>query len=140
MNKDIYCECCGAKVVEYKHSFNAGLASSLWQIYLADKPIALTDLELTRTQWTNFQKLRYWGLVQQSIDPITKKHNGLWETTQSGNQFVDDPSVSIAKYVWTFRGETVRFEGEYVYFTDILEKFYKDRPTYAAEAVRHEQS
>lgn len=138
MNKDIYCECCGAKVVEYKHTFNAGLANSLWQIYLANKPVDLNDLELSRTQWTNFQKLRYWGLVEQCHDQISKRANGLWQVTDLGKTFVNDAQCSIHHNVWTFRGETMRFDGHYVHFQDVHAKFYKDRPTYAAEAVKHE--
>jgi len=139
MNRDAYCEHCGAKVVEYKHNFNAGMANSLWQIYLVNKPVALTDLELTRSQWTNFQKLRYWGLVEQCIDDISKRSNGLWRITDLGIQFIDDSDCTIAHNVWTFRGETMRFEGDFVYFSDIHEKFYKERPQYAAEARSHHE-
>ena len=95
MNRDAYCEHCGAKVVEYKHNFNAGMANSLWQIYLVNKPVALTDLELTRSQWTNFQKLRYWGLVEQCIDDVSKRSNGLWRITDLGRQFIDDSDCTI---------------------------------------------
>jgi hypothetical protein len=137
MSKEQYCDHCGAKIVEYKHNFSHALADALYKIYLPKKAVFLTDLDLTRYQWTNFQKLRYWGLVEQAKDSITNKATGAWKITQLGFDFVADPEMSIFKNVWTFRGEPTRFDGEKVYFKDTHEKFYKQRIEYAQEAVPH---
>jgi hypothetical protein len=138
MNHDQYCEHCGAKVVEYKHNFSAGIANGLYQLYLARKPMLLTDLELTRYQWTNFQKLRYWNLVEQDKDPITRKATGAWKITGKGIDLIENPNSRIFKNAWTFRGQLTRYDGPEIAFSDVHEKFYKQRPEYAAEAVAHE--
>jgi hypothetical protein len=130
------CECCGAKVVEYKHNFNAALANSLYKIYNFGKPIAISELSLTRNQWTNFQKLRYWDLVSPLKDKNGKRIGSLWEVTTTGVNFVEGKR-SIFKYVWTFRGQCDRFEGELITFKEMHEKHYKKRPEYAQEAQAH---
>ena len=137
MSKDQYCEHCGAKVVEYKHNFSAALADGLYQLYLSQQAMFLTDLNLTRYQWTNFQKLRYWNLVDQAKDPITKKATGAWKITRLGFDFIENPEITVFKNVWTFRGQPTRFDGEKVQFNAVHEKFYKKREQYAQEAVLH---
>ena len=130
------CECCGAKVVEYKHNFNAALANSLHKIYVFNKPLPLSELSLSRNQWTNFQKLRYWGLVNKVTDDEGKRINCLWQVTKRGVDFIEG-RLNITKYVWTYRGDTTRFEGSEIRFKDIHEKHYKQRPEYAQEAQPH---
>jgi hypothetical protein len=138
MSTDRYCDHCGAKIVEYKHNFSAALANGLYQLYLARKPMFLTDLELTRYQWTNFQKLRYWNLVEQAKDGITRRATGAWKITHLGMDFIENPNLSVFKNAWTFRGELTRFDGDKVFFKDVHEKFYKQRPQYAMESVPHD--
>lgn len=130
------CECCGAKMVEYKHSFSAALAICLYKLYEANAAVNIKQLGLTRNQWDNFQKLRYWGLVVKATDEDGKRLGGCWAITSDGVAFIER-GTSITKSVWTYRGETVRFEGDACFFKDIHPISYTQRETYAAEAIAH---
>jgi len=136
MNKPKFCDHCGAKIVEYKHGFSAALAHGLFQLFLAKEPINIKHLGLTRNQWDNFQKLRYWGLVEKTTNEEGKRVGGFWSITQKGIDFVKG-NIGIPKSVWTFRGDTVRFEGNICHFLDTHTTDYKQRSDYANEAIAH---
>ena len=130
------CECCGAKIVEYRHSFSEALAICLYKLYEANAVVNIKELGLTRNQWDNFQKLRYWDLVVKATDENGKRIGGCWAITSSGIAFIEK-GTSITKSVWTYRGETVRFEGDTCFFKDKHPIGYTQRETYAEEAVVH---
>ena len=130
------CECCGAKIVEYRHSFSEALAICLYKLYEANAVVNIKELGLTRNQWDNFQKLRYWDLVVKATDENGKRIGGCWAITSSGIAFIEK-GTSITKSVWTYRGETVRFEGDTCFFKDKHSIGYTQRETYAEEAVVH---
>jgi hypothetical protein len=130
------CEHCGAKIVEYKHSFSKALAIGLYRLYQENRPVNIKHLGLTRNQWDNFQKLRYWGLVAKAVDDAGKRVGGCWAVTQLGVDFIEN-GTSIQKFVWTYRGETVRFDGDTCFFNDVHPVEYKQRTDYAQEAVSH---
>ena len=109
-NKQIeVCPTCNQKIVEYSHNFSMVLAIGLWELYSATRPMNLHDLNLTKGEYCNFQKLQYWGLVRKIGD-------GLWKLTDEGRDFVDG-KTTIQKTVWTFHAEVVRFEGEQISFS-----------------------
>jgi hypothetical protein len=125
------CPHCDAKMVEYRHTFNKGLAHGLYELWAAGGgPISLSRLRLTRVQWTNFQKLRYWDLVSRT------RQDGEWTITTQGVQFVTQ-STPITKWVWTYRGNAVRFDGDTCFFKDEHEATYDKRPDYIATAMPH---
>lgn len=137
MDKSKFCERCGAKTVKYKHSFSKALAIGLYKLYESGRiPINLKHLGLTRNQWDNFQKLRYWGLVKQAHRPDGTRLNGEWVITQEGVDFIER-GTSIQKNVLTYRGEAVEFVGDTCFFLDVHDTAYKKRPEYWAEAVAH---
>ena len=125
------CPHCEAKMVEYRHTFNKGLAHGLYELFVAGGgPINLRSLKLTRTQWTNFQKLRYWGLVSRT------KEDGEWTLTAKGADFIIR-GTTIPKWVYTYRGDTVRFEGEACIFNEVHYPKYDKKPDYVATATPH---
>ena len=130
------CPHCYAKMVEYKHSFSKALAIGLWRLYLAGGPINIRDLVLTRNQWDNFQKLRYWGLAAQTYRPDGTRMNGVWHITDTGRAFIEQ-GTGISKTVWTYRGSTQRFEGSTVFFRDEHDVAYEQRESYATSAMPH---
>lgn len=137
MKQNELCGHCGAKMVEYKHSFSKALAVGLYKLYQSGAtPINLKHLGLTRNQWDNFQKLRYWGLVAPSHRPDGSRLNGEWNITPVGIAFIEQ-GTSIKKSVWTYRGDPVRLEGDTCFFNSVHDAEYKKRPQYAAEAVAH---
>jgi hypothetical protein len=138
MKNNKHCEHCNAKMVEYKHSFSKALATGLWRLHIANGIVNIKDLGLTRNQWDNFQKLRYWGLVAQSYRDDGTRLNGQWHITKEGADFVEK-GTAIKKSVWTYRGKTVRFDGDTCFFRDAHDVTYETRNTYAANAVPHNQ-
>lgn len=136
MSEKKICECCGAKIVEYRHAFSESLAICLYKLYEANAVVNIKHLGLTRNQWDNFQKLRYWGLVVKATDEKGKRIGGYWSITLSGVAFIEE-GTGITKSVWTYRGETVRFEGDTVFFKDKHLAGYTQREEYAEEAVAH---
>ena len=134
---DKLCEHCGAKTVKYKHTFSKALAIGLYKLYQSGATaINLKNLGLTRNQWDNFQKLRYWGLVAQARRPDGTRLNGEWIVTPEGVEFIER-GTGIKKSVWTYRGDVTEFEGDMCFFLDVHEAEYKKRTQYAAEAVAH---
>jgi hypothetical protein len=136
MKEKATCPHCDAKMVEYKHSFSNALAIGLWRLYLANADVNIKNLQLTRNQWDNFQKLRYWGLVAPAYRTAGTRLNGVWKITDLGKAFVEK-ATSIQKSVWTYRGQPVRFEGDTVFFLDVHDTAYAKRPDYAASAIPH---
>jgi hypothetical protein len=125
------CPHCDAKMVEYRHVFNKGLAQGLYELFAAGGgPINLRSLKLTRTQWTNFQKLRYWGLAART------KEDGGWALTTKGFDFITQGTV-ISKWVYTYRGATVRFEGKNCVFDEVHPANYDKKLDYVATATPH---
>lgn len=126
------CDCCGARLVEYKHVLNAGLVDAFVELSKHAEPTALTELDITRNQWTNFQKLRYWGLVENT-------DKGTWFVTKFGHYWMEG-RVDVQREVWTFRGNRVRFSSNWVSFSDVYDSAYRKRDDYVADAVTHEVS
>jgi hypothetical protein len=131
------CPHCGAKMVEYRHSMTIPLVTGLRAILRSGGgPINIKELHLTRNQWDNFQKLRYWGLVfQVEIDGQRKK--GVWQITKEGIGFLFNES-QVPKRVWTYRGETVRVSNlEMVRITQIVD-WYEKREDYNLHSRPHD--
>jgi hypothetical protein len=123
-------------MVEYKHSFSKALAVGLRRLYEAKSSVNIKELGLTRNQWDNFQKLRYWGLVEQVKHEDGRHASGVWAITKSGVDFIEH-DTAIRKSVWTYRGSTIRFDGDTCFFRDVHDTEYVQRATYATEAVPH---
>jgi hypothetical protein len=82
-------------------------------------PINLKELGLTRNEWDNFQKLRYWQFVEQC------EAAGVWRTTYAGRAWAKN-QMTAAKYAWTYRGVLIGYEGDKVCVTQVC----RDMPFY----------
>lgn len=127
------CPHCGAKLLEHRHSLNTGLVEGLRKLAAVEGPINLKLLGLTRNQWDNFQKLRYWGLVRQVRDG-DQRRRGVWEATAEGRAFLAG-ALAVPRRVRTFRGTVVAGEGGTIRVADVGVKAYRQREHYAADAV-----
>jgi hypothetical protein len=128
------CPTCGAKMVEYRHHLNEPMIVALAKLRRAGSPVNLKTLDLTRNQWDNFQKLRYFDLVRQvAVDG--KRKRGVWEITPSGDAFLDGRALCYSS-AWTYRGERVRWDGELVTVGSVVAG-YEQREEWAAEAEPH---
>jgi len=125
-----YCECCGAKVVKYWHRLNKGLCGAIIKIYsqVGKNPIKISDI-LTHNQSCNFQKLKYWSLVEKVGD---QGKGGQWKLTEDAEAFIKR-EISLPKKAQTFRGKTVSFSPENVYINEIFEG-YQFKEDYLKEA------
>jgi len=128
------CPLCGAKTVKYRHSLNAGLVRGLLKFKDAGPPINLKDVQgLTRNEWDNFQKLKYWGLVSQYVGTDGKHKGGIWSITEKGIEFTN--GTKIRKQVITYRGDVIEYEGPLVDIHDVLIDIqYKQRNEYAIDS------
>lgn len=117
------CPFCGHKSIEYTHSFNKGLAAFLYKLRKHNRPCKTDDLDLTYSQRTNSQKLRYWGLAIPYInDQEAKKKRGVWQITQKGIDFVEG-RISIQRQAIVRENKVVRFKGKHIYFCDVYEGY-----------------
>lgn len=127
------CETCGAKLVEYKHGLSKGLCRSLIQVAVAFKDTKaheIKDMGLDYNHRCNFQKLRYWRLVEKVGEQTGK--GGLWRITETGKEFIQG-KISLPKFVWTYRGKVERYDGEHITIFDVSDG-WKSRSEYAKES------
>lgn len=130
------CSACGAKIVMYRHGLSVPLVRGLDALASAGGgPVNLSQLDLTRNQWDNFQKLRYFGLVEQHAVNGRRKA-GVWAITERGREFLAG-RITIRKTAITYRGEVEDWDGPRVLVTDV-DDLYQPRETWAAEAMAYE--
>ncbi len=113
-----HCEHCGACVESYKHRLSKGLVSSLYNFALKVKASGkntqhLTDVGLNNNQFTNFQKLKYFGLVEKS------EKAGEWTITRKGRLFIAG-EVAVENFAVTFRNVVEESSRDLVFVKDVL--------------------
>jgi len=120
------CPTCGAKTVEYRHTLNRGMAMALLKLYRIGGKAFKVRLNLTNSQYGNWQKLRYWNFIRK-LGP-----SGMWQITDAGTRFIK--GTYAYKNAWTYRGIPKRWGGDMVSITDVWPE-YEKREDYAATAV-----
>jgi len=127
------CDHCGAKMVEYRHSLSKSLVRALFKFWNVAglEPLNLKEADLTRNQWDNFQKLRYFGLVEQ-CEPVK---SGIWQVARRGEQFIFG-EIGVPKTAITYRGEVVETCGDIQTFREVT-GYYYTREQYARNARPH---
>lgn len=106
------CPICGHKLVEYKHTMNKTLVSCLARLNAMGGRARLDKMNLNNTQFSNFQKLRYFGLAIP-----TNEHNE-WQITNNGVWFLRG-KIQIYRFVITKNATTIRQSDELVYITEV---------------------
>lgn len=128
---DEICKCpyCGAKMSARYERLSKGLVLSL--IKFKQQVIALNrnkihlqeDLQLSKTAYANFQKLRYHGLCVKYVNPDTKQNElGYWLLTKRGNLFVKN-MIELPLKVKVFRNKIIDKSDEYLYAQEILKDY-----------------
>ena len=132
MSKEInVCACCGAKMVSYDFKFNSGLKSCLRKLAVfGQRPVSVKELGLTTSEWTNFAKLRYWGLADKYAISDNQKHKGgVWVLTDGGNRFVH--GVSFIYEIVTMERKRIKgYSGLEVYYDVKFSPSYDHRGDY----------
>lgn len=106
------CPTCGQKIVDYKHNINRTLISCLWRLHSAGGLARLDKMKLDNTQFTNFQKLRYFHLV------VASGQNSAWQITRDGTEFLQGRR-RIPKFVITRNARVVRQSDELVFVQEV---------------------
>lgn len=130
---------CDASMNEHRHGLSQAMLLSMKALYAraGDQPLNIKELKLTRNQWDNFQKIKYWGFVLEVPNSKGKKKQGVWRLTPHGIAFMKG-NVQTQKNVWTYRGTPISFEGEVVTIFDVFPTAYRKREDYQADARGHE--
>jgi len=109
--EDNKCPHCGATTKEYRHTMSKSLARCLALAAKAGERSFNPADYMNANQRANFQKLRYWELIEKVRDGDTRGKGGDWIITRKGWLFLSN-QVDVHWLVWTFRGKRVRYEGE----------------------------
>lgn len=118
MKEYSYCDHCGAKMIEYAHCFNSGLAIGLSRLAKAGGKAHLKSLGLTINQFNNFQKIQHWGLVIKSGDD-----SGVWEITEEGKKFLNGKKIPYKAI--TYRNTLRGFSPEKVDIFELRKKYQR---------------
>jgi hypothetical protein len=125
------CPHCGANMVKFRHSLSGMYVGIIMQIYAnmnSERTVDIGTLDMTYNQKNNLQKLQYWGIIRS-----TKKHSGRWRLTDAGLRFVEG-ELKLRKYVWTYRGKVMEYDGPEILFSQMQDKKYRRRDDYTSDA------
>ena len=111
-NKVSICPVCGHKLVEYKHSINKTLVSCLARLNALGGRARLDQMGLNNTQFSNFQKLRYFALA------VPTNENNEWQITDRGVWFLQG-RIQVSRFVMTKNAQTIRESNELVFINDV---------------------
>jgi hypothetical protein len=122
------CSHCGQKLpVAHKHTMTKGLVSCLWKLFYAGGPARLSEIGLSTTEFANFQKLHYFGLIAHAAG--SRAH---WILTNDGADFLRN-QLSVPNAVWTKNGKVVERSTKRVFIIQVDEN-WKWPEDYAREA------
>ena len=134
MEEKKQCECCGAKLTGRNERVSKGLALSLIKFrekvleqseasgVFVNKVHLSKDLDLSKNEYNNFQKLRYHGLIAHYKDKNTRAYeSGYWLLTKRGNMFCKD-ELAVPKKIYVFRNRIKDRSIEKIILTDVLKE------------------
>jgi hypothetical protein len=94
------CPTCGAKHREWPHTLNRGLVIALFRLADFGGRGNLQEIGLTKNQYTNFYKLKHWGLA------VSCRKGGEWEITAKGYKFCLN-ELAIPRVAWSCRNKSI---------------------------------
>lgn len=115
------CEHCGAGMKAYWHALTPGLVTVLIKMIGGvkrkneNKIHLQKDLDLTKTEYANFQKLRFHALVAKSDT------EGYWVITTRGGKFLRG-EMRVPQKVQTFRNKIVQHSEELIGMADYRQR------------------
>lgn len=123
-----HCEYCGAALTKYWHKLTPVLVDSLIEAHKAvvrnnENHFEKADLQLSHSQYGNFQKLRFHGLIAKfkEDDGLGRKvwRRGHWLITKRGAAFLKGEE-DIPYQVQTFRNRVVDHDSRNVNIKDVI--------------------
>lgn len=132
------CPACGQNTLDHRHTLTRPIAEGLLRLYHAGGgPAKISSLMSSRSMLDNFQKLRYWGLAEQSYDMEGRRMDGQWHVTALGASFCQG-EAAVYRRVWTYLGSFLEFdEGGGRVCIHELHPGYLDRSHYSDAARPH---
>ena len=117
------CLHCGARLKKYWHRLTPGLVKVLVKCYkkVSEKQeniFLMKDLNLDHSEYGNFQKLRFHGLIAKNRVNGEIQHKE-WLITSRGTDFLRG-EIQIPIRVQTFRNRVVDHDIELVTVTDVM--------------------
>lgn len=135
------CPHCGAKLMARWERVSDLLARTL--VYMHDTVVRTkrnsihvsTELSLTSTQYNNFQKLRFHGLIAK-VKENGELKSGYWLVTRRGHDFVMG-TLAIPVKVKVFRNRVIDHDKQLVYMSDVTKckPFLDKMPDFKYEPV-----
>lgn len=107
------CPICGRKSTEYRHGMTKTLVSCMWHLNCAGGRARLDKMGLGNSQFTNFQKLQYWGLAVSAGGRRAE-----WILTAAGTEFLQGRRA-VAKAVFTLNALVKRKSEELVFIHEV---------------------
>lgn len=135
-NKEV-CANCGESMMAYWHSLTSGLVGDLIKAIEFVKKNnknsfhLANDLQLSKSEYNNFQKLRFHALIAKDKN---SEDGGHWLITKRGGQFLRG-EISVPKRVQTFRNEVIDHSEEVISFRS----FAQDFPYFESEFAQEVQ-
>lgn len=118
------CPHCGASLKKYWHSITPGLVSVLTKCYDYVKEhdlnrFKMNELKLSHSEYGNFQKLRFHGLIAKCkfLGEVQERE---WLLTKRGAEFLCG-KIEVPKQVQTFRNKVVDHSLETVHVSRVWE-------------------
>ncbi len=92
------CEHCGQLMVVYRRRITAAMITCLWKLWAVHNggPVPSAKIDERHRFISDFAKLRYWGLIEESQQG--------WKITARGIQYLYG-QVALPKYVYVYNGE-----------------------------------
>ncbi len=129
---ETHCPHCGASMKAFWHRITPGLVGTLVKVYVKvcsknENIIHKNELELTHSEYGNFQKLRFHGLIaKHRIEGAWRE--GEWLITKRGGQFLRG-EIQIPARVKTFRNRVIGHDTDVVAIKDVIgtEPFFEQK-------------
>ena len=134
MHQKELCPYCRQAIMKHQHPFLEPLGRILYKAasrYGVGAPFHLQrDLNLTKNEFNNFQKLRYFGLADKYYE-AGRRISGVWYLRQEAQYLIQGGKV--ARYVRTFNNEVIETSVERIALAEAIGS-YETPPQYAAKA------
>jgi len=112
----------------YKHSLTPGLVIILTKFGEAvclkgeNKVHVQQDLRLSNSEFGNYQKLRYFGLIAHYKNYLGLREQGYWLLTRNGAKFLKN-KLPMHRTVSTLNNEVVARDIAQVFISDVWEEY-----------------
>lgn len=106
------CPLCHKKIVCYKHTLSRIIVKGLFCLHKAGGRSKLDKIALSNSEFTNFQKLRYFGLA------LNNKTSNEWFITSKGYSFLEG-RTKVNKAAYTENGKVIRFSRKKVFIDQV---------------------